>query len=31
VLVFLARHFPRLTRWVLLSAGTRNRPEPGGA
>jgi short-subunit dehydrogenase len=28
VLVFFARHFPRFTRWVLLSAGTRNRPEP---
>jgi short-subunit dehydrogenase len=28
VIVFLARHFPRFTRWVLLRAGASNRPEP---
>jgi short-subunit dehydrogenase len=28
VLVFCARHLPRFTRWLLLRAGTRNRPEP---
>jgi short-subunit dehydrogenase len=28
LLVFLARHLPRFTRWVLLRAGARNRPEP---
>lgn len=28
VLVFFARHFPRLTRWLLLRAGARSRPEP---
>jgi short-subunit dehydrogenase len=28
VLVFSARHFPRFTRWLLLRAGARNRPEP---
>jgi short-subunit dehydrogenase len=28
VIIFFARHFPRFTRWVLLRAGARNRPEP---
>jgi short-subunit dehydrogenase len=28
ILVFFARHFPSLTRWVLLRSGARNRPEP---
>lgn len=28
VLVFFARHLPRFTRWLLLRAGARNRPEP---
>jgi short-subunit dehydrogenase len=28
LLVFLARHLPRFTRWALLLAGARNRPEP---
>ncbi len=28
VLIFFARHLPRLTRWLLLRAGARNRPEP---
>lgn len=28
VLIFLARHFPRFTRWVLLRAGQKSRPEP---
>jgi short-subunit dehydrogenase len=27
-LVFFARHLPRFTRWLLLRAGARNRPEP---
>jgi len=26
--VFLARHFPRLTRWALLRANRGSRPEP---
>jgi short-subunit dehydrogenase len=29
VIVFLARHFPRLTRWALLRGGRSSRPEPG--
>jgi short-subunit dehydrogenase len=29
VIVFFARHFPRLTRWALLRAGQTSRPEPG--
>jgi short-subunit dehydrogenase len=28
VIVFLARHFPRFTRWVMLRAGKSSRPEP---
>jgi short-subunit dehydrogenase len=28
VIIFFARHFPRFTRWALLRAGARNRPEP---
>jgi short-subunit dehydrogenase len=28
VIVFLARHFPRFTRWVLLRANRGSRPEP---
>jgi short-subunit dehydrogenase len=28
VIVFLARHFPRLTRWILLRANRGSRPEP---
>jgi len=28
VMVFLARHFPRFTRWVLLRANRASRPEP---
>ena len=28
VIVFLARHFPRFTRWVLLRANRGARPEP---
>lgn len=28
VIVFFARHLPRFTRWALLRAGARNRPEP---
>jgi short-subunit dehydrogenase len=28
LLVFFARHLPRFTRWALLRAGARNRPEP---
>jgi hypothetical protein len=29
VIVFLARHMPRLTRWLLLRANRGSRPEPG--
>jgi short-subunit dehydrogenase len=29
VIVYFARHFPRLTRWALLRAGQTSRPEPG--
>jgi short-subunit dehydrogenase len=29
VLVFFARHFPRLTRFLLLRGGRSSRPEPG--
>jgi short-subunit dehydrogenase len=29
VIVFLARHMPRLTRWILLRANRGSRPEPG--
>lgn len=28
VIVFLARHFPRFTRWVMLRANRSSRPEP---
>jgi short-subunit dehydrogenase len=28
VIVFLARHMPRLTRWILLRANRGSRPEP---
>lgn len=28
VIVFMARHLPRFTRWVLLRANQRSRPEP---
>lgn len=28
VIIFFARHFPRLTRWVMLRAGARSRREP---
>jgi len=28
VIVFLARHFPRFTRWIMLRAGKSSRPEP---
>jgi short-subunit dehydrogenase len=28
VAVFMARHFPRFTRWVLLRTGRGSRPEP---
>ena len=28
VIVFMARHFPRFTRWVLLRANRGSRPEP---
>jgi short-subunit dehydrogenase len=28
VMVFMARHLPRFTRWVLLRAGRGSRPEP---
>jgi short-subunit dehydrogenase len=28
VILFFARHFPRFTRFALLRAGARNRPEP---
>jgi hypothetical protein len=28
VIVFLARHFPRFTRWALLRAYKSSRPEP---
>jgi short-subunit dehydrogenase len=28
VLVFMARHLPRLTRWILLRANRGARPEP---
>jgi len=29
VFIFLARHFPRLTRYLLLRSSNRQRPEPG--
>jgi len=29
LLIFFVRHFPRFTRWVLLSGGQKTRPEPG--
>jgi len=29
VIVFLARHMPRFTRWILLRANRGSRPEPG--
>lgn len=29
LIVFFARHFPRFTRWALLRAGQKSRPEPG--
>lgn len=29
VFIFLARHFPRLTRYLLLRSSGRQRPEPG--
>lgn len=29
VLIFFVRHFPRFTRWALLRAGQKARPEPG--
>jgi short-subunit dehydrogenase len=28
LIVFFARHFPRFTRWALLRAGQKSRPEP---
>ena len=28
VIVFMARHLPRFTRWVLLRASRGSRPEP---
>jgi short-subunit dehydrogenase len=28
VIIFLARHFPRFTRWALLRGGQKARPEP---
>ncbi len=28
LIVFFARHLPRLTRWLLLRTGARGRPEP---
>ena len=28
VFIFLARHFPRFTRWILLRANRSSRPEP---
>jgi short-subunit dehydrogenase len=28
LIIFCARHFPRLTRWLLLRAGQEARPEP---
>lgn len=28
VIIFFARHFPRFTRWALLRAGQKSRPEP---
>ncbi len=28
VMIFVARHFPRLTRYLLLRARVRNRSEP---
>jgi short-subunit dehydrogenase len=31
VIVFVARHFPRLTRWVLTHANRSARPEPTGS
>lgn len=31
VIVFMARNLPRFTRWLLLRADQRSRPEPGGA
>lgn len=30
VIVFMARHLPRLTRWILLSSKRGSRPEPKG-
>jgi short-subunit dehydrogenase len=30
VIIFLARHFPRFTRWALLRGGRSSRPEPKG-
>jgi short-subunit dehydrogenase len=29
VIVFMARHFPRLTRWALMRSNRASRPEPG--
>ena len=29
LLIFFVRHFPRFTRWMLLSGGQKTRPEPG--
>jgi hypothetical protein len=28
VIVFFARHLPRLTRWLLVRANRGSRPEP---
>ncbi len=28
LIIFFARHFPRFTRWALLRAGQKSRPEP---
>lgn len=28
IIIFFARHFPRFTRWLLLRAGQKARPEP---
>ena len=31
VLVFMSRHFPRFTRWMLVSRNRGSRPEPQGS
>jgi hypothetical protein len=31
VVVFIARHFPRLMRFLILRAGVKSRPQPRAA